>query len=78
VYLLLLLKIVCFDHIDHDIPRKSGCKVTVKLVGYLTHEIGGEEESTCDRFIWGLIPGISVRLLEEKKKIKIPSFWGQL
>jgi len=51
--------------------------VTVKLVGYLTDEIGGEEESSCGRFFWGLIPEISLRLLEEKK-IRISSFWGQL
>ena len=56
--------------IDYDIPCKSGYKVTVKPVDYLTDEIGSEEERNCGRFFWGLIPGISLRLLKETKKLE--------
>jgi len=65
VYLLILLKILC---IDYDIPRKSSYKVTVNPVDYLTDEIGGEEGRSWGRFVWGLIPGISLTLLKERTK----------
>jgi len=65
VYLLLFLQIV---YTDHDIPGKSSYNVAVKLIGYLTDEVVGDEERSCGRFIWGLSPGISLRLLTERKK----------
>jgi hypothetical protein len=46
--LLLLLQIL---YTDHDILDKTGYKVAVKLVGYMTDEVGADEEKSCGRFI---------------------------
>ena len=59
VYLLLLLQIL---YTDHDILDKTGYKVAVKLVGYMTDKVGADEEKSCGRFIWGLSPGTSLTL----------------
>jgi hypothetical protein len=52
--------------------------VTAKLIGYLKDEIGGDEESSCSVFNWGLIPGIFLGLLKERiNKLEYPIL-GQL